>query len=58
MNQMLSIRNLEIQLEKASREQLLELCLKYATDLLLQQNAMKEMFHTLAIQDALGDRTL
>lgn len=49
MNQELDLRKLSFEIQKASREQLMELCLDYAKQLYLQQNAAKELYKTLAI---------
>jgi hypothetical protein len=38
-------------LEKASREQLIELCLQYAAQICHQQNLFKEMFGEVIIKD-------
>jgi len=54
MNQLLQIRNLELNLEKASPEQLKELCLHYAEQLFLQQNRFKDLYRSLALEDPFG----
>ena len=55
MNQSLQLRSLRLNLDRASREQLIELCMNYAEQLFLQQNAAKEMYHSLAIENVFGD---
>lgn len=53
MNQELNLRQLEMNLDKATPEQLKDLCLHYAEQLCLQQNATKEMYKAIAIDGVL-----
>ena len=52
MNQELNLRQLEMNLDKATPEQLKDLCLHYAEQLCLQQNATKDMYKAIAIDGA------